>query len=47
MICGLKREDGFQAKKYSKTVSHQLYQITNIKGDSMEMTNKRYGETDE
>ena len=47
VVNGFRRQDMFFAKKYNKTVSHQLYQITKIKGDSIEMTNKRYGETDE
>ena len=47
MVNGFKRNDMFFAKKYSRTVSHQLYKITDIRGDAIEMTNKRWGEEDE
>lgn len=49
LINGFRREDMFVAKRYKKqAMSHQLYRILNIDNDgNIEITNKRYGETDD
>ena len=42
MVTGFRRDDTFVAKTYSKTATHQLYKITNIKGTDMELEHERY-----
>lgn len=44
LLNGYRRGDMFMTKAYKKTGSHQLYKITDIRGDAIEMTNKRWGE---
>jgi DNA polymerase-3 subunit alpha len=41
MVTGYRREDTFVAKKYKATPTHQLYKITNVKGDSIELEHER------
>lgn len=48
IINGIKRGETFIAKRYKKTLSHQLYKITKVNADgSMEFTNTRWGEEPE
>ena len=42
MVTGFRRDDTFVAKTYSKTATHQLYKITNVKGTDMELEHERY-----
>ena len=44
LVTGFRREDTFVAKTYRNTSSHQLYKITEVYGDSMELVHTRYGE---
>lgn len=43
LVTGYRRDDTFVCKKYSKTPSHHLYQITNVNGKTIELTSTRYG----
>lgn len=45
MVTGIRRGDQFQAKSYKKTITHQLYKITEINGEDITLTNKRWGDT--
>ena len=42
MVTGFRRDDTFVAKTYSKTATHQLYKITDVKGTDMELEHERY-----
>ena len=42
MVTGFRRDDTFVAKTYSKTATHQLYMITDIKGTDMTLEHERY-----
>jgi len=42
MVTGFRRDDTFVAKTYSKTATHQLYKITNVRGTDMELEHERY-----
>ena len=42
MVTGFRRDDTFVAKTYSKTATHQLYKIINVKGTDMELEHERY-----
>ena len=47
LVTGMRRDDTFVAKKYSSTPGHTLYKITDIVGQNIEITSKRYGQTNE
>jgi len=47
MVTGIRRGDQFQAKKYKKTVGHQLYKITAVNGKEIEVTHLRYGDKED
>lgn len=48
IIQGIRREQMFLAKKYSKSKYHQVYKITDVKDDgTLVSTHLRYGEVDE
>lgn len=47
MVTGFRREDTFVAKRYQSTPGHTLYKITDVIGQNIEITSKRYGQTDE
>ena len=47
MITGTRRDDTFTAKRYANTPGHTLYKITNVIGQNIEITSKRYGQNDE
>ena len=44
MVNGYRNHDVFRAKTYKRTPSSQLYKITNIEGQAIKFTDKRYGE---
>ena len=44
LVTGFRREDTFVAKTYKNTSGHQLYKITDVYGDSLELIHTRYGE---
>ena len=46
LVTGFRREDTFVAKTYKNTNGHQLYKITKVDGDSIELVHTRYGEID-
>ena len=41
MVTGFRREDSFVAKKYTATMTHQLYKITNINGKEISLEHER------
>lgn len=47
MVTGFRRDDMFVAKRYNNTPGHTLYKITDVHGQNIEITSKRYGQTDE
>ena len=47
MVTGMRRDDTFVAKRYASTPGHTLYKITSINGQNIEITSKRYGQTDD
>ena len=47
MVTGFRRDDMFVAKRYNSTPGHTLYKITDVHGQNIEITSKRYGQTDE
>ncbi len=46
MITGFRREDTFVGKTYKSTNAHQLYKITNVMGDKMQITHERFSALD-
>ena len=44
MVTGFRREDTFVAKTYKNSSGHQLYKITNVYGNNLELIHTRYGE---
>ena len=44
MVTGMRRDDTFQAKRYANTPGHTLYKITDVVGQNIEITSKRYGQ---
>ena len=46
MITGFRREDTFVGKTYKSTNAHQLYKITNVMGDKMQITHERWTSVD-
>ena len=44
LVAGYRRDDTFIAKTYSKTIGHQLYLITNVKGKDIELKYGRAGQ---
>ena len=47
MVTGMRRDDTFAAKRYASTPGHTLYKITDVIGQNIEITSKRYGQADE
>ena len=48
MITGMRRDDQFVAKTYSKTATHQIYKIDLVNdGQDMILTHERYGQGEE
>ena len=48
VVNGYRRQNQFVTKSYKRSNSHQLYRITKIHKDgTIDMTNRRWGETDE
>ena len=48
VVNGYRRQNQFVTKSYKRSNSHQLYRITKIhKNGTIDMTNRRWGETDE
>ena len=43
LVTGYRRDDTFVAKKYSNTGGHQLYKITEVEGQNINITSERYG----
>ena len=41
VIQGFRRDDQFVAKNYSHTQGHQLYKITNVVGDEIQLQHER------
>lgn len=46
MITGFRRDDTFNAKRYANTPGHTLYKITDVIGQNIEITSKRYGQSE-
>ena len=44
MVTGFRREDTFVAKTYKNSSGHQLYKITDVYGNNLELIHTRYGE---
>ena len=44
MVTGMRRDDTFNAKRYQSTPGHTLYKITDVVGQNIEITSKRYGQ---
>ena len=42
MVTGFRREDTFVAKTYKNTATHQLYKITKVEGDEIQLQHERY-----
>ena len=40
----MRRDDTFNAKRYQSTPGHTLYKITDVVGQNIEITSKRYGQ---
>lgn len=47
LVAGYRRDDTFTAKTYSKTIGHQLYLITNVKGKDIELKYGRAGQEED
>ena len=46
MVTGFRRDDTFVGKSYAHTLTHQLYKITKVDNDRMELEHERYGMED-
>lgn len=46
LVNGFRRDDTFNVKKYKSTSGHQVYKITNVNGNELELIHKRYGENE-
>ena len=42
MVTGFRREDTFVDKTYKNTGTHQLYKITKVEGDEIQLQHERY-----
>ena len=47
LVTGFRRENMFVSKKYKNTGGHQLYKITKVENDEIEIVHERYGEKKE
>ena len=47
LVTGFRRENMFVSKKYKNTGGHQLYKITKVEDDEIEIVHERYGEKSE
>ena len=47
LVNGFRRDDSFIGKRYKSTGGHQVYKITNVNGNELELIHKRYGDKDE
>ena len=43
LVTGYRRDDTFVSKKYQATGGHQLYKITKVEGQNIDITSERYG----
>ena len=44
LVTGFRRDDTFVAKKYKTTGGHQLYKISSVEGENINLISERYGE---
>ena len=47
LLAGYRRDDTFVSKKYKDTPGHQIYKITKVDGETIELEHNRYGQSDE
>ena len=47
LIQGYRRDDTFVSKAYKSQGGHQVYLISKVNGEDLELIHERYGEVDE